>query len=201
MPRPGVGRALRLPGDDPGNRVEVQVLSSHHFVARCRSGSLSRLARQPRGHSIQCRSMTSTLVLRGSTETVGSRLSQATAIFQATGTESGTTATGVTDDTRRQRRHGNTTWLGLNSRNRSGEGVFPGHRVTANDVRALLGVLGAKQDVSKGIVTTAAEFARRIGEDEYIKPHLPTRLELRGLPELCAWFDRLLDADKGPRSS
>jgi hypothetical protein len=53
----------------------------------------------------------------------------------------------------------------------------PGHKVSANDVRALLGVLALDLNVSKGIVTTTSTFAPGV-EDE-IKPYMPNRLELK----------------------
>jgi len=64
----------------------------------------------------------------------------------------------------------------------------PGHRVTANDVRALLGVLSSDLNVSKGIVTTTADFAPRIAEDKSIKPFVPYRLELKDGVRLRAWL-------------
>jgi restriction system protein len=54
----------------------------------------------------------------------------------------------------------------------------PGHIVTADEVRALLGVLQAEQDASKAIFTTTSTFAPRIEADKLIKPFIPTRLEL-----------------------
>jgi restriction system protein len=53
-----------------------------------------------------------------------------------------------------------------------------GHLVPANDVRALLGVLGSDRAASKGLVTTTSDFAPKIETDEFIAPYLPTRLEL-----------------------
>jgi restriction system protein len=53
----------------------------------------------------------------------------------------------------------------------------PDHRVTANDVRALVGVLEADK-VSKGFVTTTSDFAPKIQEDPLIRYHVPARLEL-----------------------
>ena len=53
----------------------------------------------------------------------------------------------------------------------------PNHRVTANDVRALLGVLEGDK-ASKGFVTTTSDFAPKLREDPLIKCHIPTRLEL-----------------------
>jgi restriction system protein len=54
----------------------------------------------------------------------------------------------------------------------------PGHLVDANDVRALLGVLQADRNASKGIVSTTSDFAPRISGDPFIAPFLPHRLEL-----------------------
>jgi restriction system protein len=57
----------------------------------------------------------------------------------------------------------------------------PGHNVTAEEVRAMVGVITGAQNVSKGIITTTSTFAPRITEDEYIdiKPLIPYRLELK----------------------
>ena len=60
----------------------------------------------------------------------------------------------------------------------------PGRLVTANDVRALLGVVAADPKASKGVVTTTSEFAPRIEEDDLIKPFIPYRLELVNGQEL-----------------
>jgi restriction system protein len=54
----------------------------------------------------------------------------------------------------------------------------PNRTVDANDVRALLHVLNDDRSVSKGFVTTTANFAPKIHEDPHIAPYLPTRLEL-----------------------
>lgn len=53
----------------------------------------------------------------------------------------------------------------------------PGHLVTANDVRALMGVLQG-DGASKGFLTTTSDFAPRIKEDPLIIPFMPSRLEL-----------------------
>ncbi|HEY1535960.1 MAG TPA: restriction endonuclease [Polyangiaceae bacterium] len=50
------------------------------------------------------------------------------------------------------------------------------HHVTAHDVRAMLGILHG--NVSKGVVTTTAEFAPRLTEDPLLKQFMPHRLEL-----------------------
>lgn len=54
----------------------------------------------------------------------------------------------------------------------------PNHTVSANDVRALLGVLSGDRNASKGMVTTTARFAPRIESDPGIAPFVPYRLEL-----------------------
>jgi len=67
----------------------------------------------------------------------------------------------------------------------------PGHVVTAEEVRAMLGVITGAQNVSKGVITTTSTFAPRLTEDEYIQPYLPYRLELKGRDELLPWLDDL----------
>jgi restriction system protein len=53
----------------------------------------------------------------------------------------------------------------------------PGHLVTADDVRALLGVLHA-DGASKGFLTTTSDFAPRLHDDALLRPFMPSRLEL-----------------------
>jgi len=53
----------------------------------------------------------------------------------------------------------------------------PGHLVTANDVRALLGILEGDK-ASKGFLTTTSDFAPRLRDDILLKPFMPARLEL-----------------------
>lgn len=53
----------------------------------------------------------------------------------------------------------------------------PGHLVTANDVRALLGVLQGDK-ASKGFLTTTSDFAPRLMDDILLKPFIPASLEL-----------------------
>jgi restriction system protein len=64
----------------------------------------------------------------------------------------------------------------------------PDHRVPANDVRALLGVLAGDPRASKGIVTTTSDFAPRIAEDPFIQPFIPFRLELVNGTDLLKRF-------------
>jgi len=74
----------------------------------------------------------------------------------------------------------------------------PGHLVPANDVRALLGVLGSDRGATKGLVTTTSDFAPKIETDEFIAPYLPTRLELVNGTELVRRLDQV--ANKKVRS-
>jgi restriction system protein len=60
----------------------------------------------------------------------------------------------------------------------------PGHLVTANDVRALVGVLLSDRAATHGLVTTTSDFAPRIRDDPSIQPHLPNRLQLINGSEL-----------------
>jgi restriction system protein len=60
----------------------------------------------------------------------------------------------------------------------------PSHLVTANDVRALVGVLLSDRAATHGLVTTTSDFAPRIRDDPSIQPHLPNRLQLINGPEL-----------------
>jgi len=53
----------------------------------------------------------------------------------------------------------------------------PGHLVTADDVRALMGVLQG-DGASKGFLTTTSDFAPNLHKDPLITPFIPSRLEL-----------------------
>jgi restriction system protein len=53
----------------------------------------------------------------------------------------------------------------------------PNHLVTADDVRALLGVLQGDK-ASKGFLTTTSDFAPMLPEDILLKPFMPAQLEL-----------------------
>lgn len=64
----------------------------------------------------------------------------------------------------------------------------PGNVVTAETVRAMLGVLTFYGNVSKGVITTTAQFAPGVLTDEHIQRFVPYRLELRGRQDLLAWF-------------
>ena len=66
----------------------------------------------------------------------------------------------------------------------------PGHLVTADDVRALAGVLSTP-NVSKGIVTTTSHFAPGVQTDRILEPLMPYRLQLRDRESLLSWLDEL----------
>lgn len=74
-----------------------------------------------------------------------------------------------------------------------------GHLVTANDVRALVGVLNLDGNVSKGIVTTTSNFAPGIFSDENIQRLMPFRLELRPRDALLEWLRIAASASKANR--
>jgi restriction system protein len=64
----------------------------------------------------------------------------------------------------------------------------PGQLVKHEDVRALLGVLSGEQNASKDIITTTSDFAPKIKSDPFIKPFMPTRLELMNGEQLQSWL-------------
>lgn len=68
----------------------------------------------------------------------------------------------------------------------------PGHLVDADEVRAMLGVLEAEQNVSKGLVTTTSTFAPGIGNDARLARFMPYRLELKNGQELLRWLTGLI---------
>lgn len=59
----------------------------------------------------------------------------------------------------------------------------PGHLVTADEVRALMGVLPG-DGASKAFLTTTSDFAPRIKDDPFISRVIPTHLELINGEEL-----------------
>lgn len=71
----------------------------------------------------------------------------------------------------------------------------PGHVVTAEEVRAMLGVITGAGNVSKGVITTTSTFAPRVTEDEYLKPFIPYRLELKPRDVLLGWLNELAHVD------
>ena len=76
----------------------------------------------------------------------------------------------------------------------------PSHLVTANDVRALAGVISMEQNVSKGVITTTSDFAPKVRDDELIKSLIPYRLELRPKKELLPWLQDIVKKTKQSKS-
>jgi restriction system protein len=66
----------------------------------------------------------------------------------------------------------------------------PGHVVTANDVRALLGVVEADR-ASKGFLTTTSDFAPKLKDDPLLKPFMPARIELVNGLQLVKRLDEM----------
>lgn len=77
----------------------------------------------------------------------------------------------------------------------------PGHLVTAEEVRAMVGTITAAQNVSKGIITTTSQFAPKIVTADFVKAMIPYRLELKGRDDLLAWLDGLSGPDHADGSS
>ena len=67
----------------------------------------------------------------------------------------------------------------------------PGHLVTADDVRALIGVLHG-DGASKGFLTTTSDFAPRLEADPLIAHFIPSRLELINGTALLKRLDELV---------
>ncbi len=65
----------------------------------------------------------------------------------------------------------------------------PGHLVTADEVRAMYGVLNLHPNVSKAIVTTTSQFAP--GMFDEFKPVMPHRLELKDRAPLLEWLQQI----------
>ena len=67
----------------------------------------------------------------------------------------------------------------------------PGHLVTADDVRALVGVLHGDR-ASKGFLTTTSDFAPRLRDDALMVRFIPAQLELINGKQLMAQLKELL---------
>lgn len=74
----------------------------------------------------------------------------------------------------------------------------PGHVVTAEEVRAMVGTITAAGNVSKGIVTTTSTFAPKILEVDFVRSLVPYRLELKDRQQLLAWLNGLASTDIQP---
>jgi restriction system protein len=69
--------------------------------------------------------------------------------------------------------------------------------ITADDVRALIGVLHG-DGASKGFLTTTSDFAPLLRNDPLILPFMPSKLELINGTALVAWLEKLAATGKPP---
>lgn len=68
----------------------------------------------------------------------------------------------------------------------------PGHLVTHDDVRAMIGALNVDQAASKGIITTTSDFQPNIlKSNSEFSPFLPHRLELKNGTATLDWIQSL----------
>lgn len=70
----------------------------------------------------------------------------------------------------------------------------PGHLVTHDDVRAMLGVLATDQKASKALITTTADFQPGIlKEESEFAPFMPHRLELKNGLQTLNWIKSITE--------
>jgi restriction system protein len=67
----------------------------------------------------------------------------------------------------------------------------PGHLVDYDSIRAMIGILDSDHAASKGMITTTSDFPPKVMEDPFIKPYVPTRLELMNGAGLQKWLNSL----------
>jgi hypothetical protein len=72
----------------------------------------------------------------------------------------------------------------------------PGHLVSYDDVRAMIGVMTGERDVSKAVITTTSDFPPRVMDDPFIAPFVPTRLQLINGEALRDWLSLLLNGSE-----
>jgi restriction system protein len=77
----------------------------------------------------------------------------------------------------------------------------PHHVVTAEEVRAMFGVLSADPQSSKAVVTTTSTFAPGVKDDALLKQYMPYRLELKSGAELIKWLRELAGRQNNPPAS
>lgn len=69
----------------------------------------------------------------------------------------------------------------------------PGHLITKEEVHALLGVVSADRNASKGVFTTTSDFAPNLMNDANLAACIPHRLELMNGVALREWLNLLSD--------
>lgn len=67
----------------------------------------------------------------------------------------------------------------------------PGHLVTHDDVRAMLGTLATDSNASKGVITTTSDFQPGILSGDEFERFLPYRLELKNGQQLTQWLSSI----------
>lgn len=70
----------------------------------------------------------------------------------------------------------------------------PGHLVTHDDVRAMLGTLSTDANASKGIITTTSDFQPGILSGDEFSRFVPYRLELKNGVQLAQWLSSIKEA-------
>jgi restriction system protein len=75
--------------------------------------------------------------------------------------------------------------------------LHPGSVVEPGHVDAMLGVLTKNPNVSKGIITTTADFAPSIFKDKRVIDYSPSRLQLRNGKQLREWLTGFTDRAEG----
>lgn len=70
----------------------------------------------------------------------------------------------------------------------------PSRKVTANDVRAMHGVLAKDSNASKAVVTTTADFAPGVSKE--FESFMPNRIELRNGSGVLEWLRQIADEQK-----
>jgi len=73
----------------------------------------------------------------------------------------------------------------------------PGHVVTADEVRAMVGVISLDRNCSKGVVTTTSTFAPKLLDDPGLAACIPYRIELKAGTELIRWMNGIAAAKDG----
>lgn len=72
----------------------------------------------------------------------------------------------------------------------------PGHLVTHDDIRAMIGTLNVDQGASKGIVTTTSQFQPGILQpNSEFSAFMPHRLELKDGEATAKWIESIRNAD------
>lgn len=64
----------------------------------------------------------------------------------------------------------------------------PGHLVSHDDIRTMLGVLQTDSNSSKGVITTTSDFQPTIRSSPEFEKFMPHRIELKNGKELLQWL-------------